>query len=116
MLNKLINILYKLMSDLAISSYLSSNLFLGKNSVKITFILKIFRKFISQRQVPLLDKNGNKVIHIITILERIILFFPYLLMCLKIQQENKTFPIRLDFVFESLLVYVYYFVYIFSNI
>lgn len=50
------------MSDLAISSYLSSNLFLGKNSVKITFILKIFRKFISQRQVPLLDKNGNKVI------------------------------------------------------
>ena len=57
-------------------------------------------------------KNGNKVIHIITILERIILFFPYLLKCLKIQQENKTFPIKFDFVFEYQLIYFYYFLYI----
>ena len=35
MLIKLKNIFYKLMSDLAISSYLPSNLFLGENSLII---------------------------------------------------------------------------------
>ena len=50
------------MSDLAISSYFPSNLFLGENSVKVPFLFKIFRKFSTQKQIPLLDKNGDKVI------------------------------------------------------
>ena len=62
MLIKLKNIFYKLMSDLAISSYLPSNLFLGENSVKVPFLFKIIRKFNTQKQIPLLDKNSNKVI------------------------------------------------------
>ena len=50
------------MSHLATSSYLASNLFLGENSVKAPLIFKIFRHFNIQKQIPLLDKNGDKVI------------------------------------------------------
>ena len=48
------------MSDLAICSYFPSNLFFGENRAKVSIIYKIFRKFTKYRQVPLLDKNGNR--------------------------------------------------------
>ena len=62
MLSKIKITFYKLMSDFAISSYFSSNLFLGENPVKVSLIFRIFRKFTKHRQVPLLNKNGNRTI------------------------------------------------------
>ena len=61
MLNKFIKILYKLMSDFAICSYFPSNLFFGENKAKVSIFYKIFRNFKKYRQVPLLDKNGNRI-------------------------------------------------------
>lgn len=48
------------MSDFIIYSYFPSNLFFGENRIKVSIFYKLYKKLKKYRQVPLINKKGNR--------------------------------------------------------